>query len=257
MNEERSSILDFSPVKLLEAGNQLELGLLVAKEFIENKNISVQELRETLKAVPFSNNLPLFSWPVFLSRAEAANKISEELRPKFFSTIAASLTGESALSDWWNLEKTLFLAKAGLPEINQPIVLRTLEYFLLFPNYITQAHRWSEIEYLAAAARLGCEFLGHWYASDSRHESAGKNLYPWILYEATIHDLLIGVKTNCGFFAESPEEIPPQILNSSKVICHLANEKELRENQIRSLLSGTSVSPVYKTPNSSFFVGRK
>lgn len=231
-------------VELLQNGSEHELGFLVAKGFIENKKISVQELRETLKSIPILNTLPTSSWPTFLRRAEAANLISKELEPEFFSIVASSLTGESAL----------VFAKAGLSEINQLKVIEMLEYFLHFPNYVSLGHRWSEVEYLAAAARLGCEFLAHWHASNSYNESAGKNLYPWILYEATIHDLLIGVKTNCSLFAEFPGEVSPSILNFSRVICQVANEEELKETQMRNLFGAAPVSPIYRTDSGSFFV---
>jgi len=245
---------EFPPAKLLQNGSEHELGFLVARGFIENKKNSGQELRETLRSIPILNALPTSSWPIFLRRAEAANLISKELESEFFSTVAASLIGEGALSRRWNLERTLIFAKAGLSEINQLKVTEVLEYFLHFPNYVSLGHRWSEAEYLAAAARLGCEFLAHWYASNSHNESAGKNLYLWILYEATIHDLLIGVKTNCSLFAEFPREVPLSILNFSRVICQAANEEELKEIQVRNLFSGAPVSSIYRTDSGSFFI---
>ncbi len=183
------------------------------------------------------------SYPNFLRQAEAANLISKQLEPEFFFTVAASLIGECALSHRWDLEKTLIFAKAGLPESNQLKVTEVLEYFLHFPNYVSLGHRWSETEYLVAAARLGCEFLAHWCASN-----------PWILYEATIHDLLIGVRTNCSLFAEFPGEVPPSILNFSRVICQVANEEELKETQMRNLFGAAPVSPIYRTDSGSFFV---
>ena len=245
---------EFPPAKLLQNGSEHELSFLVAKGFIENKKNSVQELRETLRSIPILNTLPESSWPTFLRRAEAANLISKQLEPEFFFTVAASLIGEGALSHRWDLERTLIFAKAGLSEINQLKVTEVLEYFLHFPNYVSLGHRWSEAEYLAAAARLGCEFLAHWCTPNSHNEPAGKNLYPWILYEATIHDLLIGVRTNCGFFAEFPGEVPSSILNFSKVICQVANEEELKEIQMRNLFAGAPVSLIYRTDSGSFFV---
>lgn len=235
----------------MEAENPLVVELtpeMAVQKLIDSPGFKADELVPLLFSVKTINDIPRPSRENILQRIEGANTISPSLKPVLYQVIAGELKPKSDSLEPLEKERIIELAKQGNVSANAKKIFDVTEAFLHYPEMFP----WPKTDYQIAVSALGCELLGH-LSTHQVKEPDQKFVRHLIIYLATIHELLVGARTNHGVFALFPEEMKPFMLDCTRMVFLVENEEELKKAHLELLISDGKVSPIYPIPSGGIF----